>query len=192
MEALKTLRLFIAPLEESGISYFITGSTASIYYGEPRLTLDIDVVIHLSQDEIPKLVALFPEDHYYCPPPEVIQIECHRRSHGHFNLIHPASGFKADIYPASSDPLHHWAFANRRREDVGDGSKIWLAPPEYVIIRKLEYFREGGSEKHLEDIGKMLPEVSRELNHAFLENEISVRGLGSMWDRARLFTAKGD
>lgn len=40
---------------------------------------------------------------------------------------------------------------NRRSVDVG-APKIWLAPSEYVVLRKLEYFREGGSTKHLFDI----------------------------------------
>jgi len=41
-------------------------------------------------------------------------------------------------------------------------NSITLAPPEYVIVRKLEYYREGGSEKHLRDIRAMLA-VSGEL-----------------------------
>src|ERR1700678_3917485 len=94
------------------------------------------------------------------------------------------TGFKADIYPASEDPLHLWAFKNRRREDAGDGSKIWLAPPEYVIIRKLEYFREGGSQKHLEDIGKMLPQVESDLDKVFLDAELKKRGLIEYWEKA--------
>jgi hypothetical protein len=36
------------------------------------------------------------------------------------------------------------------------GESITIAPPEYVILRKLEYFREGGSDKHLRDIRAML------------------------------------
>jgi len=41
MATLETFRLFVVPLEIHGIEYFVTGSTASIVYGEPRLTLDI-------------------------------------------------------------------------------------------------------------------------------------------------------
>jgi hypothetical protein len=185
MEPLRTLHLFIAPFEQNEISYFITGSTASAFYGEPRLTLDIDVVIHLSEKDIEKFPTLFPEEQFYCPPPEVIRIECSRRTHGHFNLIHPESGFKADIYPASEDTLHQWAFKNRRREDAGDGSKVWLAPPEYVIIRKLEYFREGDSEKHLEDIKKMLIRPDSRLDMSFLEGQIDAGGLMQVWQRVR-------
>lgn len=50
MATLETFKLFVVPLENHGIEYFVTGSTASIVYGEPRLTLDIDLVVHLSGD----------------------------------------------------------------------------------------------------------------------------------------------
>lgn len=59
----------------------------------------------------------------------------------------------------SQDPLHQWALKNRRRERLDAKTEIWIAPPEYVIIRKLEYFREGDSHKHLDDTRKMLPQV---------------------------------
>lgn len=129
--------------------------------GEPKLTFDIDVVVHLSRGDIERFIALFSEGDFYCPPSDVIQIECARRTHGHFNLIHPESGFKADIYPDAQDPLHQWAFNNRVRVALTMDLSVWIAPAEYVIIRKLEYFREGGSEKHLEDIGKMFPQAPR-------------------------------
>ena len=57
--------------------------------------------------------------------------------------------------------MHAWAFRNTREYVIGENT-IKLAPPEYVIVRKLEYFREGGSEKHLRDIRAMLV-VSGEL-----------------------------
>jgi len=184
MQPLELLSTFIAPLEAGKISYFVTGSIASIFYGEPRLTHDIDVVIHLSQADVRRFSALFPEDRYYCPPEEVIQIETTRRPFGHFNLIHHASGLKADIYPDADDRLHQWAFQKRRRIDIGDLT-MWLAPPEYVIIRKLEYFREGGSDKHIEDIRKMISQVSNELEMTFLKAELEVRGLIPFWERVQ-------
>jgi hypothetical protein len=185
MQPLELLTAFVAPLEKSGIPYFITGSVASIFYGEPRLTHDIDVVIHLSKTDLSRFSSFFPLEQYYCPPEEVIQIETRRRPFGHFNLIHHESGLKADIYPDADDPLHQWAFTNKKRVDMGSGLALWLAPPEYVIIRKLEYFREGGSEKHLEDIGKMLPQVSEDLNAEFLRNEIEKRSLQQGWEQAQ-------
>ena len=78
-----------------------------------------------------------------------------RERHGHFNIIHADSGLQADFYLAGRDELHAWAFQNVRSYVIG-GKSIRLAPAEYVILRKLEYYREGGSEKHLRDIRAML------------------------------------
>ena len=48
---------------------------------------------------------------------------------------------------------------------MAGATPVWLAPPEFVIVQKLEFFREGGSEKDLRDIRGMLAvtEVDREL-----------------------------
>ncbi|NUM88684.1 MAG: hypothetical protein HUU37_05730 [Bdellovibrionales bacterium] len=184
MQSPDLLSVFLVPLEKGGIPYFVTGSIASIFYGEPRLTHDIDVVIHLSHGHLLGFPALFPGEHFYCPPEDVIQIENKRRPFGHFNLIHHESGFKADIYPDAGDELHQWAFQNRRRVDLGTFS-FWLAPPEYVVIRKLEYFREGGAEKHLEDIRKMMPQLDGDINRPFLESQIKARDLARYWDRVK-------
>jgi len=37
------LRLLVSALEHAGVCYLITGSTATLFYGEPRFTNDIDV-----------------------------------------------------------------------------------------------------------------------------------------------------
>ena len=43
--------IFLDPLESKGFEYFVTGSVASIFYGDPRLTHDIDLVLHLELEE---------------------------------------------------------------------------------------------------------------------------------------------
>jgi hypothetical protein len=97
----------------------------------------------------------------------VIQLEAARAQRGHFNLIHHETGFKADIYLGGRDELHVWGIENRWQVTLGDDT-ISLAPPEYVIVRKLQFHREGGSEKHLRDILAI------------------VNGLGPSWDRGTL------
>lgn len=39
-------------LQAVGASYMLTGSLASIYYGEPRMTVDIDLVVDLTPDQV--------------------------------------------------------------------------------------------------------------------------------------------
>jgi len=175
------IELFVTRLEAVGLSYMVTGSVASMVYGEPRLTLDVDVVLELQIDRAGAFLDAFPESAFYRPPLEVVRVEAGRDARGHFNLIHHATGMKADIYLAASDALHRWGLAHRRRLALGAGA-MWVAPPEYVIIRKLEFFREGGSEKHLRDVRAMLA-AGLEVDRNFLAAELRGRGLGAEWLR---------
>lgn len=90
------VEVFVKPLDEIGIDYMATGSIAAIFYGEPRLTHDIDLVLELEDSHIASLCERFDLDHYYCPPPEVLRVELGRSHHAHFNLIHHDTGLKAD------------------------------------------------------------------------------------------------
>lgn len=105
-----------------------------------------------------------------------------------FNLIHHASQFKADVYLAAHDPLHVWALANRRRISVA-GSALWIAPPEYVIVRKLEYLREGGQDKHVRDIRFML--AATDVDRALLDAEVARLGLQVQWRQCTPPDAQG-
>lgn len=174
--------LFIEALNSAEIKYAVTGSVAGIVYGEPRLTHDVDIIVDLSESEVDALLDVFPEKQFYRPPREVVVIELRRQQRGHFNLIHHDSGFKADIYTVGDDDLQKWALTNRKRHAIGD-DVVWVAPPEYVILRKLEYFREGGSDKHLRDISSVLEVSSELINFEFLKGKIKQLGLSDYWEK---------
>jgi len=169
---------FLEPLERLALPYCITGSVAASVYGEPRLTADIDVVLLLKLQDIPALWSAFPEADYYVPAEETLRREVARNARGMFNLIHHKSQFKADIYLAARDPLHAWALEHRRRIDLA-GAGAWIAPPEYVILRKLEFLREGGSDKHSRDIRFILAATA--VDRVFIEAEVAHRDLRSQW-----------
>ena len=172
--------LFVRPLNQIGVRYIISGSVASILYGEPRLTNDVDFVIFLRADDIVRLREVFPSPEFYTPPPETIAAEIARPAKGHFNVIHADTGFKADFYPAGRDELSAWAFRCSRKMEYR-GEPIIVAPPEYVIVRKLEYFREGRSEKHLRDIRAMLAVSGEHLESSELNQWIQRFGLEPEW-----------
>lgn len=172
--------VFLRPLTASGIPYMVTGSVACTVYGEPRMTLDVDLVVALEAPAIDTFRGLFPETEFYVPPADVLAIEARRERRGHFNVIHGASGSKADVYISGADPLHRWAMERRRAAAIG-GIDVWLAPPEYVILRKLEYYREGGSEKHLRDIAGVLRVSGDAVDRAALSDWIRRMDLGGPW-----------
>jgi hypothetical protein len=172
--------MFTRRLSTLGVPYMVSGSVAVIIYGEPRLTHDVDLIVVLDQEHISRLPGVFPPAEFYCPPTEVIAVEAAREQRGHFNIIHHETGFKADVYLSGQDPLHAWGLARARRLEV-EGQVVVVAPPEYVILRKLEYYREGGSDKHLRDIRSMLDTSPDAIDCAELEQQIVTRGLQEAW-----------
>lgn len=169
--------LFIAPLNRAGIVYMVTGSVASMLYAEPRFTADVDVVARVTAPEMLRNAFLPPD--YYCPPTDVIAVEMARPLHGHVNILHTSTALKADVYLAGEDPLHRWALALRRQFNIG-GREVWVAPPEYVILRKLLFFREGGSSKHVRDVRALLAAQGEKLDFATLERLAAERDVGGL------------
>lgn len=177
-------QIFINRLNKLGVRYMVTGAVAAIVYGEPRLTHDIDLVIELKTEDIEKVLAIFPLKEFYCPPQENITLEIKRSTRGHFNIIHSETGFKADCYLMGQDELHSWGMLNRK-EFIVEGEPIWVAPPEYVILRKLEYYKEGKSQKHVMDIANILRISSPQIDFSELQKRIRIYGLEREWFEAK-------
>lgn len=169
-------------MNRAGLRYVIGGSVAAIFYGEPRFTQDGDMVVFLNEVNIRQLPEIFPSKDLYLPPPEVIATEAARAQRGQFNIIHMETMFKADVYPTGRDEFNAWAFRNKRPV-IYEGETLVLAPPEYVIVRKLEYFREGGSDKHLRDIRGILNISGQQIHQADLTHWVQRRGVEAEWKR---------
>ena len=184
MQEANLFLIFLDRLNKGNLSYMVTGSAASIIYGEPRMTHDIDLVLELHVTDINKFINLFPPDEFYCPPQDVIKTEIARETRGHFNIIHHETGFKADIYPIGQDELHKWAMVRRQKVQIGR-SNILIAPPEYVIIRKLQYYKEGGSTKHLRDINRMFEISGDSIDKPVLEEMINKYDLLDEWNSSQ-------
>jgi hypothetical protein len=174
------IELFVHPLIRLEFRYLISGSVAAMLYGEPRVTHDIDFIVFLRSQDFARLPEAYPTPSFYVPPAEVIATEAARPTKGQFNVIHVDSGLKADFHTANRDELHGWAFRNARQYTIG-GMAIKLAPPEYVIVRKLEYFREGRSDKHLRDIRGMLNVSGEQIDRAELIAWIQRQGVEAEW-----------
>lgn len=71
-----------------------------------------------------------------------------------------------------------WGLRSRIPIKLRDRS-IWVAPPELVILKKLEFFREGGSPKHKYDIQGICGVV--QINHEMIEAEVDRLGLREQW-----------
>jgi hypothetical protein len=165
-------------LENLRIPYRVTGSIATIAYGEPRFTNDIHVVVRMQADQVNALCAAFPEPEFYCSREAAEQAV---RQGFQFNILHPASGLKVDVMVASDSAFDASRFSRGQRIKTGSDQEAWFASPEDVIIKKLLYFREGGSEKHLRDIVGVLKVQGESLDRPYIANWVTQLGAEDEW-----------
>ena len=185
MPAPELVQRFVLPLESLDLPYMVTGSVAAMAYGEPRLTSDVDVVIALERRDVPRFLAAFDSPDLYVPPQDVVEgAVAGVGGERQFNIILPSVALKADFYVASGD-LDDWGFERRRREPMGTDGAVWIAPPEYVILRKLEFYVAGGSPKHMDDIRAILRLRRSPIDENALISLAAGRGVLDAWERVR-------
>lgn len=173
---------FLAPLSGGTIPYMVTGTVASIAYGEPRVTHGIDLVVALHADWIGEFVGLYSGEEFQCPGDAVIRAAVSKERGGRFNVVHRVTGFSGDVRLVGEDSLDRWGMEGRREVEV-EGCRIWLAPPEYVIVRKLQCCRDSGGATHARDIAKMLEISGEAINRNALEAKVEELGLSETWRR---------
>jgi len=166
-------------LESGDVEYALVGSIASMVYGEPRATLDIDAVVALAPSDVPRFLSLFPEPEFYVSPERALDAA---RRGSTFNVIHPGSGMKLDVFVAS-DPIEERQLKRRIRKLAIPGTLAWFSPPEELIVKKLEYHRDGGSHKHLRDIRSMLRISPDQIDISLVEELVHRFGLEEEWGR---------
>ena len=179
MELYELLALVVETFTRLGVPYLVTGSVASMAYGEPRLTNDIDIVAGIREEHIPGLLAAFSADAFYLSA-EAIQEAI--RGQGQFNIIHPGSGLKVDVIIRKETPFDRSRFARARLIRPAESYEATFAAAEDVIIKKMEYYREGGSDKHLRDITGILKVSAQEIDEGYIVEWSERLGLRPIWE----------
>lgn len=163
-------------LEELGLPYAVGGSLAAMAYGEPRYTRDLDVVVALRPEDVPRLIERFPFPAFYVDAATVRRAV---RAHEQFNVIHPESGLKIDVYVAG-DEVEQSQIARARRLTTAGGHVASFSPPEELIVKKLQHFAAGGGDRHLRDITSML-RITPDIDTERIESLAAGLGLSHIW-----------
>lgn len=178
MDQLDLLRQVSETLEQLQVRYAVVGSFASGAWGEPRLTHDIDIVVDLDVFDARLLCRAFgPPDFYVSTTAAEEAVEAKSQ----FNLIHPASGNKIDFMIAGESDWIHNQLTRAIRANLLPDRKISVAQAEDVILGKLIYYRDGGSEKHIRDITGILETGVVDIDHAYLSKHAQALGVVEEW-----------
>jgi len=172
------LERLVGILEKIGLRYFVTGSVAAMYYGEPRLTNDIDVVVDLAENKIHQLCESFPSNEFYLSEEGLARAVRQRRM---CNALHLSSGLKIDIIIPGDTHFDRSRFERARRVKPAKDLEASFASAEDVILKKMDFFREGGSDKHLRDITGILMVSGDQLDHDYIEGWADQMGLETIW-----------
>jgi hypothetical protein len=175
--------LVIEALEAAGVEYLIGGAVAAWAWGEPRSTLDLDLVVDIPLEAVVPLSTELEKRDMLVPPDIILENLLEARADLPINAIHMRSGFKADLYPLRpGDELRQSALKRRVQVDLGPPiGQVFIHSPEDLIIDKTRYFSLSGQTKHLRDISAVLAALKDQLDIVYVETWMERQGLRNIW-----------
>lgn len=159
----------------------IVGSFASSAFGQPRTTMDLDVVIEPTNETLRRFLDGLDEDRFYVD--REVALDALRRR-GMFNVIDSTTGWKIDFVIRKAT-AHAVEELRRRIHGVLLGVPVMVATPEDIILAKLGWAKDGGSQRQLEDVAGILAARRDQLDRAYLDRWIGELGLSDVWARAQ-------
>lgn len=139
----KAIRIF----RQLSIRHHLTGGVASVYYGEPRMTQDIDIVIDNAQvtAQLDVLIQTLAESDFIFDSDSVLSAVADK---GMFQLLDGVESLKLDIYPRELIPgeldrsVLHEVFENLELPlascaDVGASKLVWISKGSHKSRRDL-------------------------------------------------------
>lgn len=177
MSVTDLLRTVVVRLEAAGIPFMLTGSVAAAIHGAGRATLDIDLVIDATPEQLRRLVESLATPDIYVSEEAALQALEHASM---FNVVDTTTGWKADLIICKPRAFSRAEFARRRSIEF-EGTRLWVATVEDLVIAKLEWAKLGGSARQIEDVSALLRVAASQLDRAYLDRWVVELGLGAQW-----------
>jgi hypothetical protein len=133
------LQTIASLLDTCGITYMLTGSLVSSYYGDPRTTRDLDLVVNATEppdERVRAFVDLCEGEGFYVATEAALGPWSEGRRQ--FNIISAKTGWKADIMWVQQRPFSREEFARRQTIDLL-GINVPVPTPEDIVLAKLEW-----------------------------------------------------
>lgn len=158
-------------LEATGIAYMLSGAMALSFYAHPRMTRDLDLVVSLETEDLPRIVEAFGD----ADGPDMDELRVAIAERGTFVLMHVAQLVKVDLHVRGASPYRVEELGRRRRIEYGD-SPLWIVAPEDLVLSKLVWAKASHSESQLRDVRGVLASV-QDLDWNHLERWAATLGV---------------
>ena len=177
-------------LEEQHVRYVVGGSLASSISGEPRATLDVDVIVELNEDQVAAVVAALGED-FYADSDGIRQAI---RENSSANLIHLETSIKVDLFMMGGSPIDGEQMDRRLRFKVAEDPDqyLFVYTPEDILLQKLRWYQMGNevSDQHWRDIMGIVVVQGEKLDVVYLRRSAQALAVSDLLQRA--FDQAGD
>lgn len=171
-----------AELEAVGARYAIAGSLASGVVGEPRSTIDVDIVVELEGHQVDALAERLSARFYV--PVGLLRRAVHERSSA--NVIDTLTALKVDLFMAGGTPLDRDGL-DRRVATVSAGVErpLYVHSPEDVLLQKLRWYRKGGevSDRQWRDVIGIVRVQGARLDRVYLSYGAALLGVMDLLER---------
>lgn len=175
------LSRLVAALTRAEVAYMVTGSVASSAHGMPRSTRDLDIVIAPTHAQLLALMQEFPGDRYYADEQQALLALAHRSQ---FKIIDFSTGWKTDFMIAQETEYGRSALSRRMLIDVA-GIAIYVAAPEDVLLAKLQWAKQGESDRQMQDAAGIIKTQGSKLDLSYIEGWVRELHVEEEWQAVR-------
>jgi hypothetical protein len=161
-------------LNRAEITYYLTGSMASNYWGIPRSTHDLDFVIQLPPSATAKIVAAFSPDYFI----DEASVRAAYQPPRQFNAIDTRSALKVDFWLPSPAPFER-EMLRRRMHVILFGKPAWITTAEDSILHKLVWNKITPSDRQLRDAAGVVAVQLDKLDRSYLQHWAGALGVSA-------------